>query len=162
MDDVPYDGFKIHPFAQKWNLKDERTAGLAEEIFDYTEKNKKRIVIHTGVDDFCSPKLFEKYTASHKDVLVQLAHCRPLRQTVYMLDHYENVFCDSSMTNRETIAETENNGLKNRVLYGSDFPITHWREYKPDYDPTEKELSDFFILCITSPGYPAIRQVNRD
>lgn len=144
MDDVPYDGFKIHPFAQKWNLKDERTAGLAEEIFDYAEKNKKRIVIHTGVDDFCSPKLFEKYIASHKDVLVQLAHCRPLRQTVYMLEHYENVFCDSSMTNRETIAETENNGLKNRVLYGSDFPITHWREYKPDYDPTEKELSDFF------------------
>ena len=143
MEDVSYDGFKIHPFAQRWNLENEHTAMLAEEIFDYAEIHKKRIVIHTGDDDFCSPKFFENYIASHKDVIVQLAHCRPLRQTVYMLKHYANVFCDSSMTSRETIAEIEKKGFGNRVLYGSDFPITHWREYKPDYDPTEKELSDF-------------------
>ena len=43
----------------------------------------------------------------------------------------------------ETVEKIKKCDLGSRVLYGSDFPITHWREYKPDYDPTEKELSDF-------------------
>ena len=47
------------------------------------------------------------------------------------------------MVRRETVEKIKKCDLGSRVLYGNDFPITHWREYKPDYDPTEKELSDF-------------------
>ena len=48
------------------------------------------------------------------------------------------------MVRRETVEKIKKCDLGSRVLYGNDFPIKHWREYKPDYDPTEKELSDFF------------------
>lgn len=47
------------------------------------------------------------------------------------------------MARRETVEKIKKCDLGSRVLYGNDFPITHWREYKPDYDPPEKELSDF-------------------
>ena len=47
------------------------------------------------------------------------------------------------MVRGESVEKIKKCDLGSRVLYGSDFPITHWREYKPDYDPTEKELSDF-------------------
>ena len=144
MEYVPYDGFKIHPFAQRWNLKDERIAELAEEIFDYAETNKKRIVIHTGDDDICSPRLFECFIASHKNVIVQLAHCRPKEQTIYMLQNYANIFCDSSMASKENIVEIARCGFESRILYGSDFPITHCRKVKPNYDPTEEELAVFY------------------
>lgn len=46
------------------------------------------------------------------------------------------------MVRGETVEKIKKCDLGSRVLYGNDFPITHWREYKPDYDPTEKELSD--------------------
>lgn len=48
------------------------------------------------------------------------------------------------MVRGETVEKIKKCDLGSRVLYGSDFSITHWREYKPDYDPTEKELSVFF------------------
>ena len=48
------------------------------------------------------------------------------------------------MVRRETVEKIKKCDLGSRVLYGSDFPIAHWREYKPDYNPTEKELSVFF------------------
>ena len=46
------------------------------------------------------------------------------------------------MVSRGTVEKIKKCDLGSRVLYGSDFPITHWREFKLDYDPTEKELSD--------------------
>ncbi len=46
------------------------------------------------------------------------------------------------MVRRVTVEKIKKSDLGSRVLYGNDFPITHWREYKPDYDPTGKELSD--------------------
>lgn len=50
---APYKGFKIHPFAQDWNLQDEFTYSLASAVFSYANKNHLRILIHCGVDNCC-------------------------------------------------------------------------------------------------------------
>ena len=144
MCEITYDGFKIHPRAQKWNFGDERIYSLAEEIFSYAEKHDKMILIHC--DEDYPPTLFEPFIKAHPASLVQLAHCRPLFDTLHMLKTYPNTVCDSAMVSKESIERIQNEGFADRIRYGTDFPITHYRSKSPMYDPTEKELEEFLKL----------------
>lgn len=140
MSEIFYDGFKIHPRAQTWNLQDEKTFSLANEIFSYAEKYNKLILIHCNED--YSPHLFEPFIKSYPNATVQLAHSRPIDDTIYMLNMYPNCFCDTAMTNCESISKIKKLGFSNRIKFGSDFPITHWFSKKPKCDPTFEELEE--------------------
>ena len=123
MAELPYEGFKIHPRGNVWNLDDERAAALAEEVFSYAEKRGKMILIHCGESDFELPTRFEPFIARHPRATVQLAHCRPLKETLYMLKNYPNTVCDSAFASEENLAAIRNAGFADRIRYGSDYPI---------------------------------------
>lgn len=141
MGEIAYDGFKIHPRAQKWDLGDERIRSLAEEIFLYAEKHHKMILIHC--DEDYPPTLFEPFIKAHPASLVQMAHCRPICETLHMLKTYPNVFADTAMADRATVSALRGGGFSERIRFGSDFPITHWRQANPQSDPTGRELREF-------------------
>ncbi|MBQ3825465.1 MAG: amidohydrolase family protein [Spirochaetaceae bacterium] len=143
MCEIAYDGFKIHPRAQKWDLSDERIHALAEEVFLYAEKHDKMILIHC--DEDYPPTLFEPFIKAHPDSLVQMAHCRPLFDTLEMLKTYPNTVCDSAMASKENIERIQNEGFADRIRYGTDFPITHYRAIHPKTDPTQEELKAFLL-----------------
>lgn len=140
-----YEGFKIHTRAQNWDLSDGATAKLAEEIFSYAEKHGSRIVIHSGEDAETLPTHFEPFIAQHPSVTVQLAHLRPIKETLYMLAAYSSVVCDCAMASKEAADKIASAGFGGRLLYGSDFPITHYQKAHPDHDPSEKELTEFLL-----------------
>ena len=144
MAETAYGGFKIHPSAQKWDLQDARTMALAEEIFSYAEAHEKRILIHCGDDEFEKPALFEPLIACHPRVTVQLAHCRPLKETLEMLKKYPNTVCDSAFASEETLLAIREAGFADRIRFGKDFPITHYFSERPDHDPTTDELMAWF------------------
>ena len=74
---VDFEGFKIHPRAQNWNLENPQDYELAEKIFAQAEKQNLSVVIHTGLDDAVdSPKKFEKLIAAHPNCHVQLCHIK--------------------------------------------------------------------------------------
>ena len=140
-----YEGFKIHPRAQKWDLADARTASLAEEIFSYAEAHKKLILIHCGQDDIESPLLFESFVKNHPCSTVQLAHSRPLSETLYMLNTYSNTVCDTAFADDASIRTLQDAGFESRIRHDTDFPINHYKKTQPRLDPTEAEL--FAFLC---------------
>ena len=76
---------------------------------------------------------------------MQLAHCRPAAETLALLQAYPNTVCDTAMANTEAVSRITAAGFGERIVYGSDFPIPHWRSVYPEYDPTEAELKQF--LC---------------
>ena len=123
MNEVNYDGFKIHPRAQKWDLFDIDTNSLADEIFSYAEKHKKLIMIHAD-EDFL-PQLFENFIAKYPAVTVQIAHCRPLDDILYMLNRYPNVVADTAMANEDVIEKIKTAGFESRLREASDFPISN-------------------------------------
>lgn len=143
MSDLPYEGFKIHPRGNVWDLSDAKTAALAEEVFSYAEEHSLFILIHAGPDDFELPAKFESFIARHPKVLVQLAHCRPLKDTLYMLRTYPNVVCDTAFVDDETKKKIEEAGFADRIRFGTDFPITHYFFVKPKSNPTEENLVNF-------------------
>ncbi len=142
MAETPYDGFKIHPRAQAWNVHDAHTASLAKSVFDYAERHGKRILIHCGEDTCDSPRLFEPFIKAHPRALVQLAHCRPVSETLTMLKNYPNTVCDTAMAAEDAVQQIRAAGYGGRLVYGSDFPITHWHSSHPTHAPMETELRE--------------------
>ncbi|MCR5045797.1 MAG: amidohydrolase family protein [Treponema sp.] len=146
MNDLPYEGFKLHPRANVWDLSDKKTAALAEEVFSYAEKKDKMILIHCGPDPFELPTLFEDYIKRYPKVTVQLAHCRPLEDTLYMLKTYPNTVCDTAFVSAEDQKRLRDEGFTSRIRYGTDFPITYYFAKMPDHNPAEEELIEFLKL----------------
>ena len=141
MSELHYEGFKIHPRGNVWNLDDERTAFLAEELFSYADAHGHLVLIHC--DEDYPPTLFEPLIASHPRAIVQLAHCRPLGDTLALLRKYSNTVCDTAFVSDDTRREIERTGFANRIRHGTDFPITHYFSEKPERTPTEAELTTF-------------------
>lgn len=110
---------------------------------------------------YCPPKdLYEGVRGEVKDALsaaaeigikaypaslVQLAHSRPLFDTLHMLQTYPNTACDSAMVSKESIERIQNAGFADRIRYGTDFPITHYRAIHPKEAPTQEELKAFLL-----------------
>lgn len=143
MEEIPYEGFKIHPRGNVWNLDDPWTLALAHEAFSYAERRGLRVLIHAGSDPFERPSLFAPLIEAYPRVTVQLAHCRPLAETLGMLRKHPNVVCDTAFAGEYAVREIRAAGFGERVRFGTDFPITHYQACRPDHDPTEAELAAF-------------------
>lgn len=143
MAELPYEGFKLHPRGNVWDMTDERTVALADEVFDYAEKHNIMVLIHCGPDDFELPNKFESVIARHPKALTQLAHTRPLDMTLEMLKKYPNTICDTAFVGEDVQEEVRKAGFGNRMRFGTDFPITHYYKLHPDHDPTTEELISF-------------------
>ena len=124
MKEVPYKGFKLHPRGNHWDLTDKKTFNLAENVFSYANKHNLHILIHCGDDDFENPRLFEVFIAKYPNVKVQLAHCKPLEDTLYMLEKYSNTICDTAFVSEAVQNQIIAAGFESRMVYGSDFPIS--------------------------------------
>ena len=142
---LPYEGFKIHPRGNEWDLNDNSTVRLAEDVFSYAEKHHLLILIHCGSYAFELPTKFESFIASHPGVTVQLAHTRPLEETLYMLKQYPNTVCDTAFVPEEVQASVKEAGFAERIRYGTDFPITHYYYCRPKENPTVEELTKFLM-----------------
>lgn len=143
MEELPYCGFKLHPRGNAWNLDDPWTLDLAHEVFSYAEKRGLHVLIHAGDDDFERPSLFEPLIGAYPRVTVQLAHCRPLAETLEMLKKHPNVVCDTAFAPPGAERAIREAGFGERLRFGSDFPVAHYRARRPDHDPTEAELAAF-------------------
>ncbi len=143
MNDLPYEGFKIHPRGNIWDLSDKKTIELTNEIFSYAEKHKLFILIHCGPDSFELPRKFEEFIRLFPNVTVQLAHCRPLEDTLYLLKNYKNTVCDTAFVSKEVQKAIIEAGFESRIRFGTDFPITHYFSERPDHNPSVQELIEY-------------------
>ena len=126
MEKFNYCGIKIHPFAHKWNLKNPIHRKALEQIFSYSEHYRKSVLIHTGGLKSCLPNRFETFFKKFSDAPIILAHCTPVKNTVEMLRKYPQIKADISFVESENISRMISEGLKHKLLFGTDFPVTHY------------------------------------
>lgn len=130
MANLPYRGFKIHPRANNWDISDKKTVSLVHEIFDYANKKEMPILIHTGEDALDEADKFSAFFAEYPLAHFILAHGRPLAQTLGLLKQYTYVYCDTAFMPEESLYSLAKAGFGARILPGSDFPVTHYFEWK--------------------------------
>lgn len=119
-----YCGFKLHPGGQFWDFSNDLHRKFLEDLFEYAEKYEKYILIHTGDNTTCKPNFFEDYIKNTSKAKIILAHSNPLEETIQMLEKYENVYCDTAFVSYENIKKIKINIKEDRILFGTDFPIT--------------------------------------
>ena len=139
--DYGFFGIKFHPYVQGFSPGDERLYPAYERI----EELKKPVCIHTGFNDFYSPK--KPITLSEIETLVRkfpsLIFILPhffypnFDQALYLLESYKTVYLDATNI-FSSIVQDENRGLNmdkeremltkilkkrdRRIFFGTDHP----------------------------------------
>jgi uncharacterized protein len=133
---VPYKGIKIHPFAHNWNFDDYWHIETLHNLFDYADRHCLPVLIHTGNSEVDRADRFERFIREYHNTKFILAHCRPLKTTIEMLKKYYNTYCDTAFTTETELQKIVFAGFQEKIILGSDFPITHF--FRMRYPPTDK------------------------
>jgi predicted TIM-barrel fold metal-dependent hydrolase len=126
MFELPYKGIKIHPFANNWDFSQKKHIRCLHSLFSFAQDENLPILIHTGPNGVDAPNVFEAFFAKYKKVKIILAHCRPIEDAVKMIRKYSNVYGDTSFVSEEGMHILIKSGVGNKILTGTDFPITHF------------------------------------
>lgn len=124
MNESHYAGFKIHPRAHRWDVKNDKICMLMDEICEYADLHNLPVWIHTGLCDFESPLKFEKWYKTYPNVVFVMAHCKAECQVLELFKKYDNVYGDVAFFPVSSMGKFIYHGYGNRLLFGTDFPIT--------------------------------------
>lgn len=127
MGELDYGGFKLHPYGNGWDFEnDTRQCKMLHEVFDYADKRRMRVLIHSGESGIDRPNRFERFFGEYKNADIVIAHCRPAGDTIKLMQKYPNVSGDTAFAPKERIDAVKNAGFGERLIFGTDFPITHY------------------------------------
>ena len=122
-----YCGIKLHPAGQNWIDNNTIHNKALHQIFRWADDNKKTILIHCGTQQCDLPTRFESFFKEYVNAQVILAHSNPVFDTAKMVNKYKNVFCDTTCINNERLSQLlKTVVMPQKILYGSDFPISHY------------------------------------
>lgn len=125
-----YRGFKLHPWAQRWQPDEPALRG----IFRRAEAWDWPILVHTGWTPESEAGRYGRLYADHPDVAVILAHARPLEQAIEVARAGTRIFVDTAYVSIEDLGRLVGAGLGHQIVLGSDFPVD--RHYFPGQSAT--------------------------
>ncbi len=121
-----WEGVKLHEKETPW-IK-ERPNDF-DRILSILEERCVPVQIHAGEDPGCRPLDILPFLAKHPHLRVDIAHCRPLDDTIRCLRECPTLFADTSFMPPESYAALVDAGVADRVMFGTDFP-THVQFYE--------------------------------
>jgi len=165
MSSLPYHGFKLHPFAQRWNFENKEHYSSIRTIFDYAAQCALPVLIHTGESERDNSARFEPFFSAYPAVRFILAHCRPLDTAIAVIRKYSNAYGDTAFVSAENIKRLSDAGLGSKLLLGTDFPITHYFKVKrlgkdaPGEftlgEQYREDIKHWNISCVVKATYPS-------
>jgi len=115
---------KIHPWLSPGGW--EENNGDREMAISIARDLQVPLLIHTGETEGSYPSCFEHSFRKHQDVIFILAHGRPVDEVIDLMKKYENVWVDTAFMPTPNIIKCCEAGFVERVLWGSDYPITKY------------------------------------
>lgn len=149
--ELPFAGIALHPRLHDWTKEN---SSLTDAIFEFAKGQDIPLFIHTGLSEDDSPYLFEPWFKQFPDVEVHLAHCKDSAPIIDLFTKYKNLFGDTAFCPIDSYGEICDAGFKNRMFFGSDFPITHFvnlnesEREKKELQPSFKELKDNYEMSL--------------
>lgn len=117
-----YYGLKVHGLISDWPPDGEAITSL----FSTAKERSLPIMFHTGEHPLCDAGIYMNICKKYPEVRVVLAHGRPLEHAIAVLKACPNVYVDIAFMPTKDIRTLQSKGLWNRVLYGTDYPITQY------------------------------------
>ena len=146
LNDLDYKGLVVHPFLNDWNPSDEKRANLLTQIFEFAEKKNYEIYFHTGCSERDNPLNFEKWFVEYPQVKVHLAHCKDPEPIIKLFSKCKNLVGDTAFCPQDSYEAICKAGFKDRMFFGTDFPISHWYQHYRDgiFSSDEKSLTESY------------------
>lgn len=150
MKDLNYKGLVVHPFLNDWNPNDKNRAKLLTQVFEYAEQSNFEIYFHTGCSEKDNPLQFEKWFADFPQVKVHLAHCKDPEPIIQLFSKHKNLVGDTAFCPQDSYKAICDAGFKDRMFFGTDFPITHWYEHlgEENFPTDEKTLTESYAKTL--------------
>lgn len=123
INEIEYYGIKIHTRFNYWDINDENVIAVFNLVCEYANNHNMPILIHCGPDECDRPDRFENWFKIYPSVKFVLAHMRPVDKTIEMMTKYNNVWTDTAFAPDESVEKVYRNGLGERVLFGTDYPL---------------------------------------
>lgn len=126
---IKWGGIKMHWHAHPEFFED---LSILDEFLNDKRFAKMPVLTHTGEFPECHASVFETIISKHPERNFILAHGRPIKETTNLLKHFNNVYVDTAFMPMEHIEQLINQNLVERILWGSDCPISeHYYEDVP-------------------------------
>ena len=151
LNDLDYKGLVVHPFLNDWNPSDEKRANLLTQIFEFAEKKNYEIYFHTGCSERDNPLNFEKWFVEYPQVKVHLAHCKDPEPIIKLFSKCKNLVGDTAFCPQDSYEAICKAGFKDRMFFGTDFPISHWYQHYRDgiFSSDEKSLTESYAQSLS-------------
>jgi predicted TIM-barrel fold metal-dependent hydrolase len=116
---LPFKMIKLHGFLHNWHPNGK----LIKSVFRFAAEHKVPVMLHTGGCERSNAGNYLKICSQFPNVRVILAHSRPFDQTVAVMLECPNVWADTSFVSPNKVKLFEKEGLIDRVIFGTDFPV---------------------------------------
>ena len=117
---VNWQGVKLHWGAHRewyYNKK------LLYKVLALAQEKSLPILLHTGESKECQPSVFKSIINEFSNLSFVLAHGRPIKQTLNILQSCPNTFVDTVFMPIEHISLLIEDNKCDRMLFGTDTPI---------------------------------------
>ena len=130
-------GIKIHGL-QGWNPNGKEI----HRVLSIAREKNLPVLLHTGEHEICRAGAYLSLCREFGDVRIILAHGRPLDECVAVMKECPNVYADTAFMPVNNILILRNEGLIERVLWGTDFPVMRYFYDIPPEDYYRQKISE--------------------
>ncbi|MBR0279003.1 MAG: amidohydrolase family protein [Synergistaceae bacterium] len=130
-------GIKIHGL-QGWNPHGKE---IRRAVSIAGDKNLP-VMLHTGDHEICRAGAYLRLCREFGDVRIILAHGRPLDECITVMKECPNVYADTAFMSVNNILILRNEGLIERVFWGTDFPVMRYFYDIPPEDYYRQKISE--------------------
>ena len=99
------------------------------------------LLIHTGESDGCYASHYSDVVEQNPHVTFILAHGRPIDETIQLMTQNQNVWVDTAFMPMEHVGMLCYDGLADRILWGTDYPI-------PRYFYPDNNMIDYYLCLV--------------
>lgn len=138
IDSLPYKMIKLHGCLHNWHPNGK----AIRRVFSLAKTRNIPIMLHTGGRAKSDAGSYYRISSEFPSVKVILAHSRPIDDTINIMRQFPNVYADTSFVSAEKIRLFESEGLINRLLFGTDFPV-------PIFYTNETNLQEWYTRNIS-------------
>ena len=150
-------GIKIHGL-QGWNPQGKEI----RRVVSIARDKNLPVLLHTGEHEICRAGVYMNICREFHDVKIILAHGRPIDECITVMKECPNVFADTAFMPVNHIVRLRDEGMIERVLWGSDFPVMRYfydippeEYYRQRVDEARTALGEADFTRITQENFSA-------
>lgn len=121
-------GLKIHPCLSHLKMTDRRLI----PYLNFAKKYNLPILVHTADDEYSKIKYLQTVAKKYPTVTFIAAHMELLsdnKEAIEIIKKNKNIYGDTAWVNIETIKLAKQEGILEKIMFGTDCPIDGYKTY---------------------------------